>query len=150
MADSCGASSSPNLTPLVHKPRKKRERKKTKCILATCAIRNDILKHDDCLVGTGFLVKGLFKCCDRKIHLITSDNVISSDDLSCYFLCFKGFNGRNKKWRKLLSICDQEIFNSHGLAIVLVNPNKFNAAHRLTSGLLNHRPFTICTKKRKI
>ena len=95
------------------------------------------------------LVKGLFKCCDRKIHLITSDNVISSDDLSCYFLCFKRFNGRNKKWRKLLSICDQEIFNSHGLAIVLVNPSKFNAAHRLTSGLLNHRPFTICTKKRE-
>ena len=133
----------------VHIWRKDWERRKKKCILATCAIRKDIPNCYDCFVGTGFLVEDFFKYCGKNIQLITSDNVISSHDLRCYSLCFKKLNGRDKKWRKLLSIFDQDIFNSHGLAIVHVNPKKFKRAERLSSGLLNYRPFTMCTKEKE-
>ena len=146
MADSRGAdnpSNSPLLRP--HSLKKDRERIAKKCMLATCAIGKGIPGHGEALVGTGSLVKDFFEDSGRKVHLITSDRVISPDDLSSYFLCFKKLNGSNKGPRMLLSICDKKIFYSHGLAIVPLDPEKFNAAKRRTSGLLNHRPFTINT-----
>ena len=46
-------------------------------------------------------MKEFFENCDQKIHLITSEKVLSSHDLSCYFLWFKKLDGRsNKKWTK--------------------------------------------------
>ena len=151
MPDSRGADnpSGSSLVPL-HSERKDRERRAKKCMLATCAIGKEIPGHGEGLVGTGCLVKDFFEDSSRKVHLITSDSVISSDDLSSYFLCFKKLNGSNKGPRMLLSICDEKIRYSPGLAIVPVDPEKFNAAKKRTSGLLNHRPFTINTARNQV
>ena len=151
MPDSRGADnpSDSSLVPL-HSDKKDRERMAKKCMLATCAIGKEILGHGRGLVGTGSLVKDFFEDSSRKVHLITSDTVISLDDFSSYFLCFKKLNGKDKESRTLLSICDKKIFYSHGLAIVPVDPDKFNVAKRRTSGLLNHRPFTINTARNQV
>ena len=72
---------------------------------------------------------------------------MSSHDLSCYFLWFKKLDGRsNKKWRGLLSICKREVRISHGLAFVPVDRTKFNSFRKRDSGILTHRPFTICAE----
>ena len=95
MTNLSGASNPPNLMLPVHTLRKDRERKENKCILATCAIGRRINVADS-FVGTGSLVKEFFENCDQKIHLIASEKVFSSDDLSSYFLWFKKPNGGNK------------------------------------------------------
>ena len=146
VADSSGASIPPNVMLPVHELRKERERRKKKCILATCAIQTRTDGGDN-FVGTGSLVKEFFENCDQKIHLITSEKVLSSHDLSCYFLWFKKLDGRsNKKWRGLLSICKREVRISHGLAFVPVDRTKFNPFQKRDSGILTHRPFTICAE----
>ena len=110
----------------------------------TCAIREEIPKQGYILRGTGSLVKDFFENSSVKvIYLITSDKVISSDDLSRYFLWFKKLNGKVKERRPLLSVGDKVIFKSPGLAIVPVDRNKFSFIRKSTSGLLHHRPFTL-------
>ena len=149
MADSSGASNHPNTWLPIHGLRKERERKKQKCILATCAIQTRT-KNADNFVGTGSLVKEFFENCDQKIHLIASEKVFSSRNLSCYFLRFKKLDGRsNKKWRGLLSICKGEVRISHGLAFVPVDRTKFNPFRKRYSGILTHRPFTISAERKE-
>ena len=58
MTNLSGASNPPNLTLPVHTPRKDRERKENKCILATCAIGKRI-NHADSFVGTLWLEASL-------------------------------------------------------------------------------------------
>ena len=142
MTNLSGASNPPNLMLPVHTLRKDRERKENKCILATCAIGRPINVADS-FVGTGSLVKEFFENCDQKIHLIASEKVFSSDDLSSYFLWFKKPNGGNKRRMGLLSICKRMIKKSDGLAFVPVDRNKFNFFRKRYSGILTHRPFTI-------
>ena len=149
MADSSGASNHPNTWLPIHGLRKERERKKQKCIFATCAIQTRT-KNGDNFVGTGSLVKEFFENCDQKIHLIASEKVFSSRNLSCYFLRFKKLDGRsNKKWRGLLSICKGEVRISHGLAFVPVDRTKFNPFRKRYSGILTHRPFTISAERKE-
>lgn len=82
MTDSSGASNHPNTWLPIHGLRKERERKEQKCILATCAIQARTDDGDN-FVGTGSLVNEFFENCDQKIHLIASEKVFSSQDLSC-------------------------------------------------------------------
>ena len=149
MADSSGASKHPKTILPVHTPRIEREREEKKCMLATCAIWKKISGQGYSLVGTGSLVKDFFGNYGRSVHLITSDKVISIDDLSCYFLRFKKLDGRIKERRQLVSICDEVIYKSHGLAIVPVNPDKIDFVKKPTTGLLNHRPFTIRAERKE-
>ncbi|PFX13552.1 OTU domain-containing protein, partial [Stylophora pistillata] len=119
------------------------ERRERKCIIGTCGIWKPIHGQGGKFVGTGSLVKGFFLKCDKIIHLITSDKVITSHDLSDYYLHFKKSKGKDKEPKKLVSIvCDEVIFKS-GLAIVPVDPNKFGIIRKHSSGLLMYRPFTI-------
>ena len=138
MAHSSGASYIP-----VHQLRRDGERKENKCILATCGIWKHVPRQSGKFVGTGSLIEDLFPKCDIKIHLVTSDKVISSDDLSCYSLYFKKSKDKGKEPKKLDMVSSEVIFKS-GLAIVPVYPSKLGIIKKYTSGLLNHRPFTIC------
>ena len=138
MAHSSGASYIP-----VHQLRRDGERKENKCILATCGIWKHVPRQSGKFVGTGSLIEDLFPKCDIKIHLVTSDKVISSDDLSCYSLYFKKSKDKGKEPKKLDMVSSEVIFKS-GLAIVPVYPSKLGIIKKHTSGLLNHRPFTIC------
>ena len=147
MADSRGAdnpSDSPPLPP--HSLKKDREKMGKKCTLATCAIGKEIPGQRYSLVGTGSLVRDFFIKNDKKVHLITSDKVISSEILSGYFLWFKKSNGRDKKKETLLSIGSEVIFKSPGLAVVPVDPQKIGRIRKHTSGLLHYRPFTLYDK----
>ena len=146
MADSSGASNHPNTRLPIHELRKERERKEQKCILATCAIQKRTDDGDN-FVGTGSLVEEFSENCDQKIHLIASEKVFSSQDLRCYFLWFKKLDGSSdKQWRGLLSICDSLVYFSHGLAFVPVDRTKLNCFRKRYSGILTHRPFTICAE----
>ena len=143
LKDSSGASNPSNLLPPVHTTRKHREREEKRYKLGTCAIGEKIPMQSDMLLGTGSLVKDFFEnSLVKGIYLITSDEVISSDDLSRYFLRFKKLNGKVKE-RPLRSVGDTVIFKSPGLAIVPVDRNKFSFIRKRTSGLLHHRPFTL-------
>lgn len=143
LKDSSGASNPSNLLPPVHTTRKHREREEKRYKLGTCAIGEKIPMQSDILLGTGSLVKDFFEnSLVKVIYLITSDEVISSDDLSRYFLRFKKLNGKVKE-RPLRSVGDKVIFKSPGLAIVPVDRNKFSFIRKRTSGLLHHRPFTL-------
>ena len=141
MAHSSGASYIP-----VHQLRRDRKRKENKCILATCGIWKHVPLQSGKFVGTGSLIEDLFPKCDKKIHLVTSDKVISSDFLSCYYLYFKKSNGKGKEPKKLDDMVSSEVIFKSGLAIVPIDPSKLGIIRKHTSGLLNHRPFTICTK----
>ena len=141
MAHSSGASCIP-----VHQSRRDRKRKENKCILATCGIWKHVPRQSGKFVGTGSLIEDLFPKCDKKIHLVTSDKVISSDYLSCYYLYFKKSKDKGKKPKKLDDMVSSEVIFKSGLAIVPVDPSKLGIIRKHTSGLLNHRPFTICTK----
>ena len=118
--------------------------RKEKYILATCGIGKHIPGQSDKFVGTGSLIEDLFPKCDKKIHLVTSDKVISSDDLSCYSLYFKKSKDKGKEPKKLDDMVSSEVIFKSGLAIVPVDPSKLGIIRKHTSGLLNHRPFTIC------
>lgn len=148
MADPRGADnpSGSSWVPL-HSERKDRERWAKKCMLATCAIGKKIPGQGYSLVGTGSLVRDFFIKNDKKVHLITSDEVISSENLSGYFLWFKKLNGRDKKKETLLSIGSEVIFKSPGLAVVPVDPQKIGRIRKHTSGLLHYRPFTLYDKE---
>ena len=125
------------------------ERKERKCILATCGIWKDTPQQSGKFVGTGSLIKDFFPKCD-KIHLVTSDNVISPiHGLSFYSLYFKRSNGKGKEPKKLVDMVSDEVIFKSGLAIVPIDPNKLGIIRKRNSGLLNHRPFTICTKVKK-
>ena len=139
MAHSSGASYIP-----VHQLRRDGERKENKCILATCGIWKHVPRQSGKFVGTGSLIEDLFPKCDIKIHLVTSDKVISSDDLSCYSLYFKKSKDKGKEPKKLDDMVSSEVIFKSGLAIVPVDPSKLGIIKKHTSGLLNHRPFTIC------
>ena len=141
MAHSSGASCIP-----VHQSRRDRKRKENKCILATCGIWKHVPRQSGKFVGTGSLIEDLFPKCDKKIHLVTSDKVISSDYLSCYYLYFKKSKDKGKEPKKLDDMVSSEVIFKSGLAIVPIDPSKLGIIRKHTSGLLNHRPFTICTK----
>ena len=84
MADSSGPSNPSRGKLPTHSMRKDRRRKRKKCLLAICAIwKNNPRGQGRSFVGTGSLVKDFYKDCDKKIHLITSREVISSKDISC-------------------------------------------------------------------
>ena len=141
MAHSSGASYIP-----VHQSRRDRIRKENKCILATCGIWKHVPRQNGKFVGTGSLIEDLFPKCDKKIHLVTSDKVISSDYLSCYYLYFKKSKDKGKEPKKLDDMVSSKVIFKSGLAIVPIDPSKLGIIRKHTSGLLNHRPFTICTK----
>ena len=101
------------------------------------------------VVGTGSIVRGFFENLVEKVHLITSQKVISPDDnLSDYFLYLKDLNAKDMV-RTLSSISGKAIFKRPGLVAVHVDPNKFNIFRKYTSGLLTHRPLIICDKERE-
>ena len=132
---------------IAHDLRRDREGKENKCILATCGIWKDFHLHGGKFVGTGSLVQGLFLKFEEKIHLVTSNKVISTDDyLSCCSLYFKKSKEEGKEPEKLAKIVSDEVIFKSGLAIVPIDPKKLGIIRQYTSGLVNHRPFTICVK----
>ena len=143
MSHSSGASYAPTI---VHTLRRDNERKEDKCVLATCGIWKHVPRQSGKFIGTGSLVEDLFLKCDKKIHLVTSVKVISSDDLNCYSLYFKKSKDKGKEPQKLVDMVSDEVIFKSGLAIIPVDPNKLGIIRKHTSGLINHRPFTICTK----
>ena len=148
MADSSGPSNHLSRTPPIYPTKEDRRRVENKCLLAICAIwKNNPQGQGRSFVGTGSLVKDFYKDCDNKIHLITSREVISSNDISGYSLCFKNSKKRDKRRRELSSIGNSAKFISHGLTVVAVDPDKFSFIRRCTSGLLTYRPFAICDEE---
>ena len=131
---------------IVHTTRKETERKEDKCVLATCGIWKQVPRQSGKFIGTGSLIKDLFFNCVKKIHLVTSDKVISSDKLDCYSLYLKKSKDKRKEPKKLVSMASDEVIFKSGLAIVPIDPNKLGIIRKHTSGLMNHRPFTICPK----
>ena len=140
------SNKAPYALAIVHTPRKEIERKEDKCVLATCGIWKQVPQQSGKFIGTGSLIEDLFPKCVRKIHLVTSDKVISSDKLDCYFLYFKKSKDKGKEPKKLVDMVSDEVIFKSGLAIVPVDPNKLGIFRKRTSGLMNHRPFTTCTK----
>ena len=137
MADSRGADNPSDSPPLpLHSERKDRERRAKKCMLATCAIGKEIPGQGYSLVDTGSLVRDFFIKNDKKVHLITSDEVISSKNLSGYFLWFKKSNGRDKKQETLLSI---------GSEVTLLIPKKLAVFENILPVycITVHLPYTI-------
>ena len=144
------SESSNNNLSIAHDLRKDRERNENKCILATCGIRRGFYLQGGKFVGTGSLVQGLFLEFEEKIHLVTSNKVISpNDDLSCYSLYFMKSKDKGKKPEKLDKMVSHKVIFKSGLAIVPINPKKLGFTRQYTSGLVNHRPFTICVKVRE-
>ena len=144
------SSESPNTSiPIAHDLRKDLERRENKCILATCGIWRDFPSLGGKFVGTGSLVQGLFINFEEKIHLVTSNKVISSKDLSCYSLYFKKSRDREKGAKKLVKMVSEKMIFKSGLAIVPIDPEKLGIIRQYTSGLLKHRPFTIPTEVKK-
>ena len=132
---------------IAHDLRRDRERKENKCILATCGIWKDFHLHGSKFVGTGSLVQGLFLKVKEKIHLVTSNKVISPNDyLSCYSLYFKKSEDEQKEPVKLAKMVSKEVIFKSGLAIVPIDPKKLGFIRQYTSGFVNHRPFTILFK----
>lgn len=121
MSHSSGASYAPTI---VHASRKDNERREDKCILATCGIWKHIPRQSGKFIGTGSLIKDFFPRCDKKIHLVTSDKVISSDDLSCYYLYFKKSKYTEKGPKRLLGMVSDKVIFKSGLSIVPIDPNK--------------------------
>ena len=119
------------------------ERKEHKCILATCGIWESVPQQNGKFIGTGSLIKDFFPKCDKKIHLVTSDKVISSDDLRCYSLYFKKSKDKGEEPKKLVDMVSDDVIFKSGLAIVPVDPNKLNFKRK------RHPPSTICAKVRK-
>lgn len=131
---------------------KKQEREeKHKCKLAVCAIRKQISGGQGVpIVGTGSLVRNLFPELERKTHLLTSKEVISSDNLKGYYLCFKKLQksflrSTDKKPVELASLVNpnEKPQFSSGLTIIPVDPNQLSRIRKHTSGLVNHRPFSV-------
>ena len=143
MSHSSGATYAPTI---VHASRKDNERREDKCILATCGIWKHIPRQSGKFIGTGSLIKDFFPRCDKKIHLVTSDKVISSDDLSCYYLYFKKSKYTEKGPKRLLGMVSDKVIFKSGLSIVPIDPNKLGVIRKHTSGLMNHRPFPLCIK----
>lgn len=103
-----------------------------------------------CFVGTGSLVKNFFPKCERKVHLITSEKVIPSKNLSGYFLCFKDLKDKDKEPVNLASLSDEsEVFFKSGLTFVPVFPDRLGIIRKSLSGLIYHRPFSVCDKGRE-
>ena len=144
MADSSKSSTS-NLA-IAHDLRGDRERKENKCILATCGIWKEIRLHNGKFVGTGSLIRGLFRKFEKTIHLVTSKEVISTDDLSCYSLYFKKSKDTEKEAKKLTKMVSEEVIFQSGLAIVPIDRKKLGIIRQFVAGLVNHRPFTIDDK----
>ena len=132
---------------IAHDLRRDRERKENKCTLATCGIWKDFHLHGGKFVGTGSLVQGLFLKFEEKIHLVTSNKVISPNDyLSCYSLYFKKSKDEEKEPVELAKMVSNEVIFKSGLAIVPIDPKKLGFIRQYTSGFVNHRPFTILFK----
>ena len=131
MSHSSGASYAPTI---VHASRKDNERREDKCILATCGIWKHIPRQSGKFIGTGSLIKDFFPRCDKKIHLVTSDKVISSDDLSCYYLYFKKSKYTEKGPKRLLGMVSDKVIFKSGLSIVPIDPNKLGVIRKHTSG----------------
>ena len=138
------SESSNNNLSIAHDLRKDRERNKNKCILATCGIWRDFYLQGGKFVGTGSLIQGLFLEFEEKIHLVTSNKVISPNDyLRCYYLYFKKSKDEEKERVRLDKMASNEVIFKSGLAIVLIDPKKLGFIRQYTSGFVNHRPFTI-------
>ena len=131
---------------IVHTPRREIERKENKCILATCGIWKHVSQQGGKFIGTGSLIKDFFPMCVQKLHLVTSSKVIPSNDLSDYSLYFKKSIDKEKEPKKLVDMVSDNVIFKSDLAIVPIDPNKLGIIRKRNSGLMNHRPFTICAK----
>ena len=131
---------------IVHTPRREIERKEKKCILATCGIWKHVSQQGGKFIGTGSLIKDFFPMCVQKLHLVTSNKVIPSNDLSGYSLYFKKSIDKEKEPKKLVDMVSDNVIFKSDLAIVPIDPNKLGIIRKRSSGLMNHRPFTICAK----
>ena len=139
------SSESPNSNIVIaHDLKQDRERKENKCTLATCGIWKNFHLHGGKFVGTGSLVQGFFLQFEEKIHLVTSNKVISPNDyLSCYSLYFMKSKDKGKEPEKLAKMVSDKVIFKSGLAIVPIDPKKLGFIRQYTSGFVNHRPFTI-------
>lgn len=113
-----------------------------KCKIAVCAITEKLSGGQGTpIVGTGFLVRNLFPEYERKFHLVTTKEVISSNDLKGFYLCFKKSDLTDKEPTELarkVNPKDKVLFTS-GYAIIPIDPSRCKPK----SGLVNHRPFTV-------
>ena len=125
------------------------EKKEPKCILATCGIWESISQHNGKFIGTGSLIKDFFPKCDQKIHLVTSDKVISSHELHCYYVYFKKSKDKGEERKKLVDMKSGDVIFKSGLAIVPVDPNKLNFKKKRILGSPYQPLFTIPNKVRK-
>ena len=125
------------------------EKKEPKCILATCGIWESISQHNGKFIGTGSLIKDFFPKCDQKIHLVTSDKVISSHELHCYYVYFKKSKDKGEEPKKLVDMKSDDVIFKSGLAIVPVDPNKLNLKKKRILGSPYQPLFTIPNKVRK-
>ena len=125
------------------------EKKEPKCILATCGIWESISQHNGKFIGTGSLIKDFFPKCDQKIHLVTSDKVISSHELHCYYVYFKKSKDKGEEPKKLVNMKSDDVIFKSGLAIVPVDPNKLNLKKKRILGSPYQPLFTIPNKVRK-
>ena len=121
------------------------EKKEPKCILATCGIWESVSQQNGKFIGTGSLIKDFFLKCDNKIHLVTSDKVISSRELNCYSLYFKKSKDKGEEPKKLVDMVSDDVIFRSGLTIVPVDPPKKKSILGSTYQPL----FTIPTKVRK-
>ena len=125
-------------------PKRERERERGKCKSAICGILKKVDEaQGSCFVGTGSLVKDLCPQLKRNIHLVTSEEVIPSDNLNGYFLCFKSSKDEDKmkkplKLASVLNSTDEVIFTS-GLTIIPVDSNNFKP----WSGIVTYRQFPV-------
>ena len=124
--------------------RKDEEKRKEKCKLGVCAIIKQLdARQGAPIEGTGFLVSNLFPKLEMKHHLVTSEEVIPSDNLRGYFLRFKRLDATDKKPLELVSVVNAaDIRRTAGLVIVPLDPRKLSELQRARSGLVKHRPFT--------
>ena len=123
----------------------KTEKKEPKCILATCGIWESVSQQNGKFIGTGSLIKDFFLKCDNKIHLVTSDKVISSRELNCYYLYFKKSKDKGEEPKKLVDMVSDDVIFRSGLTIVPVDPKK----KKSILGSPYQPLFTIPTKVRK-
>ena len=125
------------------------KKKEPKCILATCGIWESVSQQNGKFIGTGSLIKDFFPKCDKKIHLVTSDKVISPDKLNCYSLYFKKSKDKGEEPKKLFDMVSGDVIFKSGLAIVPVDPKKLNFKKKHILGSPYQPLFTIPTKVRK-
>ncbi len=135
--------------------KEQRREEKHKCKLAVCAIVEQLSGGQGYPIrGTGFLVRDLFPELERKIHLVTSTDVICSDNLKGYYLSFKDSDSTDRD-RELLELArvvnapDKLPDFTSGLKIIPLDPRavkKICSFFKSWSCLVTHRPFNVYKK----